>query len=77
MKNNKYSLITSTLVSEGTKVLSYGIYCTKGSRVIASYHDISINKSCVQELVLQCNKLELSPSHLFDVVEDFIEKNNY
>lgn len=75
MKNNKYILIRSAFLSEGRLNLLYGIRCVAGWRTVESCRGISSNKSSVQELVSLCNKLGLSPVHLADVVEDFIEQN--
>ncbi len=58
------------------KRTSYGITAseTAGERVsvIASVHDISSDKQQIDGLVLLCNRLRLSPEHLYDVIEDFL-----
>ncbi len=51
------------------------VRCVAGWRTLESCRGISSNKSSVQEFVSLCNKLGLSPVHLADVVEDFIEQN--
>ncbi len=75
MKNNKYILIKSAFLSEGKLNLLYGVRCVAGWRTLETCRGISSNKSSVQRLVLSCNRLKLSPIHLADVVEDFIEQN--
>ena len=40
--------------------------------VVASVHDISSDYDAVRRLVDLCNRLEVSPCHLLDVVEDSI-----
>lgn len=40
--------------------------------VIASLHDITDDRDSLVELVLLCNRLELSLFHLNDVIEDFL-----
>lgn len=62
----------------GIKRISYGIdaHIKTGqnisSTVIASVKDITFDKSKLDILVQQCNNLQLSPIHLYDVIEDFI-----
>lgn len=34
--------------------------------------DVSTNKSKVEKLITLCNELDLSPMHIYDVVEDFL-----
>ena len=34
--------------------------------------DISINKQKIEKLVNLCNELELSPIHIYDVIDDFL-----
>lgn len=40
--------------------------------VICAVHDITADRCALDALMQKCNELELSPIHLFDVVEDFI-----
>ena len=35
-------------------------------------NDISTNKEKVEKLVFLCNELELSPIHIYDVIDDFL-----
>lgn len=57
---------------------SYGIAAYSGAdvdgtaTVIAHVSDITCEESKIGELVELCNRLELSPLHLYDVVEDFL-----
>ena len=48
------------------------IKCTKKGRTIASVEDISTDRSSVEELARICSKLDLDPSQLKDVAEDFV-----
>lgn len=34
--------------------------------------DISIDKAKIEKLVSLCNELDLSPKHIYDVIEDFL-----
>ena len=58
--------------------ISYGIVAYTNSEqdctatIIASVHDVTSDKQRLISLVDDCNRLELSPMHLHDVVEDFL-----
>lgn len=58
--------------------ISYGIAAyvdaetSDAKRVIAHVPDVSPNRSILEPLVQRCNTLGLSPIHLVDVVEDFL-----
>ncbi len=58
--------------------ISYGIAAYIHSEeeefasIIASAHDISSDREKVLDLVSRCNRMELSPAHLADVIEDFL-----
>ena len=51
-------------------------FCTYGiatkSRECQIIEDVSVDKNFVNSLVDLCNKLELSPLHLFEIVDDSI-----
>jgi hypothetical protein len=57
---------------------SYGIAAysnadtDKTATIVAAVHDITNDKQKLLELVQLCNKLQLSVTHLGDVVEDFL-----
>ena len=42
------------------------------STVIASVSDVSSDAELVEKLVQNCNRFELSPEHLRDVIDDFL-----
>ena len=58
--------------------ISYGIAAyvdaetSDAKRVIAHVPDVSPNRSTLEPLVQRCNTLGISPIHLVDVVEDFL-----
>ena len=58
--------------------ISYGIVAysnadeDKTATIVASIHDITNDKKRLAELVLLCNKLQLSVIHMNDIVEDFL-----
>ena len=62
---------TKTCVSEET-VTSYGISCREDGIVISSIDDISTDRDSVGKLASLCNELDLDPSQLEEVAEDFI-----
>ena len=57
---------------------SYGIHAFEviGNHIrpVTQMHDITSIQTHAEALVQLCNKHQLSPIHLNDVVEDFIEK---
>lgn len=67
----KYNLGTGSRISYG--IAAYADAQTDGSTtVVISVHDITSDKEKLSRLVEDCNKLELSSVHLYDVVEDFL-----
>ncbi len=74
----QYGLIEETYVFRDRSRVSYGIAAyadaeTDGSAsVVASVRDVSPDKDRVLDLIKLCNQVELSPVHLFDVIEDFL-----
>ena len=66
-----YSLNADTRIAYG--IAAYANADEDGTAtIVASIHDITSNKQALAELVSLCNRLELSPIHLYDVVEDFL-----
>ena len=64
-----YSLTSKVIEIEGKTAVTYGISCDK-----ISLDDISTDVERVRELVDKCNRNKLSPTHIFDVVEDFLNE---
>lgn len=54
---------------DGVAKTTYGIKCDE-----VSVKDVSPNKEEVAELIDRLNKYGLSPCHLQDVIEDFIQE---
>jgi len=55
------------------KYISFGIRATdQNGNEILSVSDVSVDKAFVSGLCALCEKLELSPLHLVDVIEDSI-----
>lgn len=60
--------------------LSYGIAAyvdaatSNTKNVIAHIRDVTPNKTEIEDLVQKCNAFGLSPIHLVDVIEDFLNK---
>ena len=73
-----YKLIKGNYTLEGNSYISYGIAAykydeRKKKRVKLLYiEDITLNKKKLMRLVKDCNDLELSLIHIYDVVEDFL-----
>ena len=78
MTSVTYEVTEETYSLCGINHASYGIsaYADADSdhttTIIAWIRDITSDKQKLAELVRQCNRLELSPIHLNDVVEDFL-----
>ena len=78
MSSITYGLVEEHYALNGQERTSYGIAIYADAEhdgtttVIASVHDITADKPGLTALVQQCNRLELSPIHLHDVVEDFL-----
>ena len=73
-----YELVKEIYEFEGDQRVSYGIVAYSDSSeeasatIVVSLHDITSDKQKLSELILLCNRLNLSTIHLRDVVEDFI-----
>jgi len=52
--------------------LSFGIAALQNGEQIILVSDISTNKNDVLKLAERCSKEKLSPVHLYDVVEDYL-----
>ncbi len=63
-----YEICESIISTEDKTVKTYGL--RYGSVKI---EDISTDKERVSELVKALNKNDLSPIHIFDVIDDFLE----
>ena len=69
-----YILCRETYKSKRSERITYGIaaYAEDKQTCITKLHDITSDKKALAELVSLCNRLQLSPIHLHDVVEDFL-----
>ena len=69
-----YTLCRETYETKKSERIAYGIaaYAEGDPACVARLHDITSDKNALTELVLLCNRLQLSPIHLYDVVEDFL-----
>ena len=70
------SLIESRVAADIGSCLSYGIaVCADGENSRQErwcLYDVTVNKERLALLVEQCNRLQLSPIHLKEIVEDFL-----
>lgn len=55
---------------------SYCLCCYRDGAPVLQIADLSLSGSSVERLAEQCNRLELSPLHLRDVVEDFLAQDS-
>ena len=75
-----YGVTEGIYCLEGERRVSYGIAAYSDVKrngtdiIVASVHDITSEKERLSKLVDDCNRLQLSSSHLSDVVEDFLLK---
>ena len=68
----KSILIESIYVGESSSRTGYGIALIEDdASVIQSVSDLSCDRTAVEQFVLVCNDLLLSPEHLMDAVDDF------
>lgn len=78
MTNVTYGITEEKYILDDVFRTSYGIAAYENSKtngtasIVAYIHDISDNKERLLKLVQACNRLELSTTHLYDVVEDFL-----
>ena len=71
MLNGEY-LLTQGIYMIGPKEhIGYGISYRSQEETIA-FEDLSLDFKKVSSLIAICNSLELSPLHLWDVVNDFL-----
>ena len=54
------------------RYISYGIDVVENEAVLRSVKDITTDEARLSGLVDLCNKLQLSPVQLDDVIEDFL-----
>ena len=64
-----YTILQEEKSVEGVVKTTYGIKCEE-----TAVNDVSPNKEEVAELIDRLNKYGLSPCHLQDVIEDFIQE---
>lgn len=68
-----YELLVTNHVLEGRPYTAYGIVLTYAG-VQVEVEDLSLRQSEVEELVERCNRLDLSPCHFQDVLDDFLAR---
>ena len=72
MQTQRYILIKSIYTLENTEHTIYGIALADGSDLIESVNGLSCDRQRVERLAELCTRLELSPEHLSDVIDDFL-----
>ena len=71
--NYEYSTVSNDCEVEGYKYTGYGIAVKeKGSDFIRVFSDVSRNQKQIDDVVESCNRLELDPIHIEDVIEDLL-----
>lgn len=65
----EYKLTKGEYIVEGIKHIGYGISLAQSA---VSFSDITVDREEAARLVELCNRLQLSPIHLQDVVDDFL-----
>ncbi len=72
-----YELVEEKYTLNGQSRVAYGMVLLANAAedgtatIIASARDLTSDKARLEALIENCNKLELSPIHFDDVVEDF------
>ena len=75
-----YEVVGEPQPSGDSNYISYGIAAyidaatNNTKNVIAYVRDVTQNKTEIEDLVQKCNAFGLSPIHLVDVIEDFLNK---
>lgn len=65
----RYTLIEEKKTIEGQEYTAYGIRCDDEYYIF----DVSADRTVLERLIRACNKYDLKPVHLYDVLEDFLE----
>lgn len=69
-----YLLLEDSVTYEGKTYCTYGVAEVRlGEGDREEYHDLCTDREAVAAFVEKCNKLNLEPIHLKDVVEDFLQ----
>ncbi len=74
-----FDIICEEYKDDGAPRQSYGIVAYSFSSVensrtiIAIARDLTSNRTLIEALAEQCNRLALSPIHLLDVVDDLLD----
>lgn len=78
MNTVTYGISEEIYILKNDRRVSYGIVIYANAdedgtaTIIDSIRDITADKEKLAHLVDECNRLELSPIHLRDVIEDFV-----
>ncbi len=67
-----YELLTTEKSLDGKRYHCYGVRLYYAGTEV-SVEDLSLDKQAVEALVEKCNRLQLSPIHFREVLEDFME----
>ncbi len=71
-----YQVTEEKVSTETAERITYGITgYADGGRPIVSIRDVTTDKAGLLALAETCNRLCLSPLHLYDVVEDYLAQN--
>ncbi len=70
----EYSLLEGIYMLDGERHVGYGISvkCISDCKEVIRIEDITASRDDLLKLTKLCNELCLSPSHIWDVIEDFI-----
>ena len=75
MKKYKYKINEKIICIDNISRSTYGVDIfdiTCKNELLVKIYDISPNKQMVEYLVCRCNLLNVSPIHIFDVIEDIL-----
>lgn len=73
MYDKKYFLIEGTYKSENLEYTGYGLkYVSFDGEIQLNFEDICIERNRMLSFIEICNRLELSPIHINDVIEDLL-----
>ncbi len=73
MQKYSYKTVWSVVILEGEVFKSWGIACYSGNEQLMIIRDISTEKALVENAAALFCKLQLSPVHFTDAVEDLLD----
>lgn len=68
----QYQLVKEAVSANGTQYDTYGITVLVDGEPLSTIGDLSVDPAAVKRLIDLCNREELDPIHLDEVIENFL-----